>query len=79
MTARVVLYGRPGCHLCADLRDALAAWPQPLEVTEIDVDGDAGLARRFGARVPVLTGDDGAEICHYFFDADALRRHLDER
>ena len=79
MTARVVLYGRRDCHLCADLRAALDAWPQPLEVAEVEVDGDPDLARRFGARVPVLTGADGAEICHYFFDADALRRHLDGR
>lgn len=77
MTAHVVLYGRRDCHLCADLRDALAAWPEPVSFTEVDVDGDADLARRYGARVPVLTADDGTEICHYFFDADALQRHLE--
>lgn len=79
MSAALVLYGRQGCHLCADLRDALAAWPTPLAVTEIDVDADPDLVRRYGARVPVLTGADGTEICHYFLDADALARHLEAR
>lgn len=77
MTASVVLYGRRDCHLCADLRDALDGWP--VTVTEVDVDSDADLVRRFGARVPVLTDAAGNEICHYFFDADALRRHLESR
>ena len=73
----VVLYGRRDCHLCADLRDALVGWP--VTVTEVDVDRDADLVRRYGARVPVLATADGTEICHYFFDAEALRRHLESR
>jgi glutaredoxin len=77
VTVSVVLYGRRDCHLCADLRDALAQWP--VAVTEVDIDGDAELARRYGTRVPVLTTTDGTEICHYFFDGDALSRHLESR
>ncbi|MEX0900196.1 MAG: glutaredoxin family protein [Gammaproteobacteria bacterium] len=79
MTVSVVLYGRRDCHLCADLRDALAAWPEPVSVTEVDVDSDADLVRRYGARVPVLAALDGTEICHYFFDADAMGRYLESR
>ncbi len=77
MTVGVVLYGRRDCHLCADFRDALSDWA--VSVTEVDVDGDADLARRYGARVPVLTAADGTEICHYFLDADALRRHMESQ
>lgn len=77
MTRTLHLYGRRDCHLCAEMRDALAAWPQPLTVVEADVDAEPGLVRRYGARVPVLVAADGAEICHYFLDAGALQRYLD--
>lgn len=76
MTQPVYLYGRAGCHLCAEMRDALAAWPA-LAVVEADVDDDPELVRRYGARVPVLVAPDGNEICHYFLDVEALKQHLD--
>lgn len=71
------LYGRSGCHLCAEMRDALGVWPAPLTIVEHDVDTDETLVRRYGARVPVLTGEAGDEICHYFLDARALEHYLD--
>lgn len=77
MTRALHLYGRRDCHLCAEMRDALATWPQSLTVVEKDVDADVGLVRRYGARVPVLVAADGTEICHYFLDAEALQRYLD--
>lgn len=57
------------------MRDALDGF----ELVEFDVDSDPELLRRYGARVPVLTGPDGTEICHYFLDAGAVRRYLDGR
>lgn len=77
MTQALHLYGRRDCHLCAEMRDALAEWPVPLAIVETDVDDDAELVRRFGARVPVLVAPDGTEICHYFLDAEALQQYLD--
>lgn len=74
---RLHLYGRRDCHLCAEMKDALLALPVPPVVEEHDVDADAALVRRYGTRVPVLVGDDGTEICHYFLDAAALRGYMD--
>lgn len=70
------LYGRRDCHLCAEMLDALANHRRRPDVVEIDVDGDAGLVRRFGANVPVLTGPDGVEICRHFLDEEALEGYL---
>jgi hypothetical protein len=74
---RLHLYGRTGWPLCAEMKDALAVRAERFDLVEFDVDSDEALARRYGARVPVLTGPDGTEICHYFLDERALREYLD--
>jgi hypothetical protein len=59
----LVLYGRPGCHLCDDARvtiDALLAdriargLPAPA-VREVSIDGDEDLQRRYAWTIPVIT------------------------
>jgi hypothetical protein len=46
-------------------------------VDVVDVDADPALVARFDELVPVLYGDlAGPELCHYFLDEAALRRHL---
>jgi hypothetical protein len=42
----------------------------------VDVDRDPVLEREYGELVPVLTGPDGREICHYFLDLRALADRL---
>lgn len=73
----LILYGRPGCHLCDDMRAGLQELQSELgfRVIEIDVDRDPELARRYGHLVPLLALD-GEEICHYFLDVQALRDRL---
>src|SRR5436309_901307 len=53
---RVTLYSRHGCHLCDDMRAVVAAVGRelPLQVDEVDVDGDPALAAAYGDQVPVL-------------------------
>jgi len=77
LTAELLLYGRPGCHLCDDMRAGLLELQSQFgfHVREIDVDGDPDLARRYGHLVPVLELD-GREVCHYFLDAAALAERL---
>lgn len=57
--ARVTLYGRAGCHLCDAARQVVARVCDDLgeAYEEIDVDGDADLAARFGDEVPVTFVD----------------------
>jgi len=52
----VVLYARPGCHLCEDVADQLEALGQrrPLRVTTVDITADLELHRRMWDRIPVV-------------------------
>ena len=54
---RLTLYTRPGCHLCDTLKGVVdeIAREQPITLREVDITGDHGLERRFGAEIPVLT------------------------
>ena len=72
---RVVLYSRPGCHLCDDARQVLLAEQarSPFELTEVSIEGDDDLERDYGVRIPVVEID-GEERFEYQVDADELRR-----
>ena len=74
MTRRVVLYGRPGCHLCDDARAVLERIGEPF--AEIDIESDAALHAAYLERIPVVAVD-GEELCDFFVDEGALRERLD--
>lgn len=82
MTAapRFTLYSRSYCHLCEDLLAALQAFMArqgvAYSVDVVDVDADPSLVARYDELVPVLVDAAGSELCHYFLDEAALRRHL---
>ena len=75
---RLRVYGRSYCHLCDDMVAELRALQDALgfEFEVLDVDAEPTLEARFGERVPVLVDAQDEEICHYWLDADALRRRL---
>lgn len=76
-TARVVLLGRPGCHLCDVARDVV------LEVVaetgdswaEVLVDEHPDLLERYAEQIPV-TFVDGCQHDYWRVDAARLRRAL---
>jgi glutaredoxin len=72
----LVLYGRPGCHLCDDARAALARIGHPFE--EVDIEADDELLRRYLVRIPVVALD-GEELFDHFVDEAALRARLQAR
>jgi len=76
-TPSLILYGRAGCHLCADMLAELQPFLErhQLAVEVRDVDADPGLAERYGARIPVLVLGE-REICQYFLDPQALEQNL---
>lgn len=57
MAAHVVVYTRAGCKLCEHAERVVAAHAGDAAVEVVDVDGDAGLADRYGVRVPVVAID----------------------
>ena len=64
--ARVVLYSKPGCHLCEEMRalvdDVLDG--SDVAVREVDVTRDAALFERFRYDIPVLEID-GREVARH--------------
>jgi len=77
VTARVVLYGKPGCHLCDDARAVIAAVCGDLgvEFTEVDITSSAELMASFGEQIPV-TYVDGEQHDFWRVDPARLRQAL---
>jgi glutaredoxin len=79
MPAEVVLYTRPGCHLCDEARDALVALrgagPR-FELREVDIEGDERLLAAYMERIPVVEVA-GEVVSELTLDADAVRSRLD--
>jgi glutaredoxin len=69
----LVLYGRPGCHLCDGARAALLRVGHPFE--EIDIERDDALLRRYLERIPVVALD-GEELYDFFVDEADLRARV---
>jgi glutaredoxin len=71
-SARVVVYSRPGCHLCDDARAVVERVCADLGQTwaEVSIDDDPDLRRRFGEEIPV-TFVDGRR--HDFFRVSEQR------
>ena len=69
----VTLYGRPGCHLCDDAREALEALRArvPFALDEVDIESDDELFKRYLERIPVIALD-GEELYDFFVDAADL-------
>jgi len=72
-----VLYGKPGCCLCDEAREAVAAVRagHPFELEEVDVSIDPELHNEYGERIPVLALD-GDELFEFHVDAEELARRL---
>jgi glutaredoxin len=71
----VVLYGRPGCHLCDEARaviDRLRGELPPFDLREVDIDSDDRLLRAFLERIPVVEVD-GRIVSELELDAEDLR------
>jgi hypothetical protein len=77
MAPTVVLYGRPGCHLCDDAREVLlrVRTEHPFVLHERDIEHDDALFAAYLERIPVVTID-GEEAFELFVDAAELTDRL---
>jgi glutaredoxin len=73
----VVLYSRPGCHLCDVAREVLLSARQrsPFEFEEVDIERDDDLELEYGIRIPVVVVD-GEERFEVAIDERELARLL---
>ena len=69
---RVILVGKPGCHLCADARTIVAAVCTDMGVrwVEVSILDDPELADRYAEQIPVVLVDGHV---HDFWRVDAGR------
>ena len=77
MMREVILYGREGCCLCDDAREALlrVRSRHPFAFEERDIEQDEGLLRAYLERIPVVKID-GVEAFEFFVDEDAFESKL---
>jgi glutaredoxin len=76
---RVVVYGKPGCHLCEqaeqDLRRLQAEFV--FEVAEVDITGDPALFDQMKHDIPVIEVD-GRRLWKYRVPPRAFRKLMEE-
>jgi glutaredoxin len=72
MSARVRIYTRPGCHLCAEAREVVERVCADLGASydEVDITTSPDLVAAYGEQIPV-TFVDGAQ--HDFWRVDEAR------
>jgi glutaredoxin len=77
LTAVVVLFTAPGCHLCERARRTVAGLREQLgfELREVDITGDVELEARYREWLPVVEID-GERAFVYHVDRAAFRRRL---
>jgi len=75
---QLVLYTRPGCHLCEEMKAeiARARLGSSCALAEVDVDSDPALTRRYGQSIPVLEID-GRPAFKGRCTAEDLRRKVE--
>ena len=73
----VVLYSRPGCHLCDQMKIVVEEVGQEVEfrLEVIDISVDIELDRRYGREIPVLLVD-GRFLAKYRVSAGEFLRAL---
>ena len=76
---RVVLYGKPGCHLCEEALDVL--WrvqkDDPFELAIVDIRSDDALYDRMIESIPVVEVA-GEAFSEFYVDETLLRHRLKE-
>jgi glutaredoxin len=79
MSAQLVFYSRPGCHLCEEALEQLVALHREgyrFELREVDIESDETLLRRMLERIPVLELN-GEVVAELILDRDSVRARLD--
>ncbi len=78
MPRHLIIYSKPGCHLCDEMkalvRDEIRGRDATLE--EIDISIEPELLERYGTEIPVLLVD-GKKAAKYRITREALKRQLE--
>lgn len=71
---RLVLYSKPGCHLCEEMKAEMsrAAVSDLYTLDEVNIESDAALMERYRFEIPVLCID-GVEAFRHRLRMDEFR------
>jgi len=71
---RVIIYSRPGCHLCEEAKQAIQAAECNEEYTleEINIESDPELLRLYRHDIPIITID-GVEAFRHRLTSDEFK------
>lgn len=75
----VVVYSRPGCHLCGEAISALVVLHEEgyrFELQEVDIESEELLLRSLLEKIPVVEID-GVVVSELVLDEAAVRARLD--
>ncbi len=75
---KIVVYGRPGCHLCDVAMEevqAIVSGLDGIEIESVDIERDDDLMRRYLELIPVVVAD-GETVSELVFDPGPLRVRL---
>ncbi|MGH9906554.1 MAG: glutaredoxin family protein [Pyrinomonadaceae bacterium] len=77
MKTQVIIYSRPGCHLCDVAKSAIrdAGCEGYYVLDEVNIEGDAALLPRYKNDIPVITFD-GVEAFRHRINPDEFREAL---
>ena len=72
--ARVIIYSRPGCHLCEEAKAVMksAHCSEHFTLEEVNIESDDELLKKYKYDIPVVTID-GQEAFRHRVDADEFR------
>ena len=76
--SELILFTRPGCHLCGDARqilDRLISEGFHFDLSEVNIESDEDLHLRYLERIPVLRID-GSDELELNFGIDEVRARL---
>ena len=74
---KVIIYSRPGCHLCEEAKEAMRAAGCPAEYTleEVNIENDPELFELYKNDIPVITFD-GVEAFRHRVSSEEFRRRF---
>jgi glutaredoxin len=74
---RIILYGRPGCHLCENVKEAVLSVQQKyrFEFAEFNIMDDDDLFNKYVVDIPVVTIN-GEYFCQYNINLDKFEEKL---
>lgn len=77
MKTKVIIYSRPGCHLCEEAKEAMRAADCPAEYTleEVNIENDPELFARYKDDIPVITFN-GVEAFRHRVASEEFRSRI---